>query len=509
MQNLNQAGPWTTRDNQDGTMTILGLAVPWNKQITFGGVPESFARGAFDSTEAIGRPLLWSHQRDEPIGHITEAKDTPKGLEISAVIQPTARGRDAITLLNAGSISGLSVGFDPVERRQEKGAVQYTRARLHELSLTPLPAYPSATVTATRNEEEMADTTTEVREEAAPVVDLAPIQTRLDQIEARMIDRGAKPAHTLGVREAFAVQLMDAYQHGGKTRALADVLSSGNAGVLPPQWSSEVRNIFDRQRYLIPRLGSVAFPSAGYSLTIPKVLVHTLVGPRGAEKTTIPSRALTTGSDTFTATWYAGGVDIALELISQSDPSIYTIAVDDLLGQYAAVTDNAATLWLETVGTATGAVLDFTNYGTFVAAVMTQAEAIRAATGEPGDKLQLKSASWAKLIGMVDTTGRRIISSGDYSDGSANLLSSSVNVGGIDVFVNPRATNDVQFNTYAARIAEKPPLQVTSDNVNLMGRDVGILGALIPLPFVAAGIKRYSVTTQEDEGTTQSARAKK
>ena len=158
-----------------------------------------------------------------------------------AVVQPTARGRDAITLLRAGSLRGLSVGFQPVDQKNTPTGVTYTRAALAELSVTPLPAYAAAAVTATREEETpVAEGTVETRE-----VDLAPITERLDQIEARMAQRrDERPPRTLGVVEAFTEQLR-ASRDSRQIRALADVVSSGNAGVLPPSWSSEVRGYVD------------------------------------------------------------------------------------------------------------------------------------------------------------------------------------------------------------------------------------------------------------------------
>ena len=302
----------------------------------------------------------------------------------------------------------------------------------------------------------------------------------MDQLEARISTR-TTPARYLSVREAFILQLKDAAERKTNVRALADVVSSGNSGVLPQAWSREVRNALDSQRYMFSQVGTMAFPSTGYSLAVPKVLVHTLVAPRGTEKTEIPSRALTTGQDFYNATWYAGGVDIALELIWQSDPSILQVVADDLLASYAITTDQAITAALEAAGTPAGSTLDTTSYGAFVADIVTTGEAIRAATGVFGDKLSVTTASWKKIIGFVDTQGRRILASGgaQNSDGSAQLTAGAVDVGGITVFHNPRAAEDLQFNTKSARVAEKPPVQVSSDNVALMGRDFGILGAFI------------------------------
>ena len=46
----------STRDSDDGTAEITGLAVPWDDPITYAGVEERFARGAIDPAAAVGRP---------------------------------------------------------------------------------------------------------------------------------------------------------------------------------------------------------------------------------------------------------------------------------------------------------------------------------------------------------------------------------------------------------------------------------------------------------------------
>jgi hypothetical protein len=287
----------------------------------------------------------------------------------------------------------------------------------------------------------------------AAVVDLAPLQTRLDQIEARMIERApALPAPRLNVRETLVRQLQDAVQHR-QMRALADVLSSGNAGLLPPVWASDVLGYIDSTRYLFPRTGTVGFPATGSSINFPRITQNTLVAARGTEKTAIPSRALTSTPSPYTATWYAGGDDIALELIEQSSPEVMSIVVQNLYAQYATVTDKAMTLAAETAATAVGAVLDFTTYKTFVTQIVTTSETIRGITGQPGDRLSLTPASWGKLVSLADSTGRRILSDsgGSNADGSVNLVTPFVDVGGIQCFMNPNALEDMQYNESALR----------------------------------------------------------
>ena len=490
-----QPGSLATRLSDDGTGEIDGIAVPWGQRIEYAGVMEEFKRGAITPDDAIGTLLLDHHKRDTPIGVITAAQDTDEGLAITARISATSSGRDLLQLSRDGVPLGLSVGFQPTKTRQASHGLVYERADLMELSVVSMPAYSAARITATREEQApmTQEPTTETRE--APAVDLAPLSERIDQLEARIAARMEQPpARHVGVVDAFVAQLRDAGANGGQVRALADVLSSGNAGLLPPAWSSEVRDYVDAERYLFRFAGSMPFPATGHTLTVPKVVQNSTVGPRGTEKTNPPTRAYQTGSDTFTAAWYAGGVDVALEVIWQSDPAILSLVVQDMLSQYGKYTNLKATQDMETASAPAGAALDTATYGGLISDLIGNGEAIRAETGVFGNKLSATTASYTAILGLVDSDNRRIFATNGASnaDGSARLDAQVINIGGVDVFHNPAATEDVQFNSKAFRIAEKPPMTIQQDNVALLGRDLGVLGAIISLPLYPAGIVGYS-----------------
>lgn len=485
--------------SEDGTAVIEGRAVPYGTTIDLGGIQETFAAGAADPVALRGKPILWQHNTSEVIGVVEGARNEDDGLYFRAKLLPTARGLDAQIALRAGAVSGLSIGFMPVADKWNGTHVTRTRVDIAEVSVATIPAYPNAGVTSIRTQEEGAPTV-ETTTPEVPAVDLSNLATREDltALESRLqAAHTTTPQPILSVRDAFVAQLADATQNRNRqVRALDDVLSSGNAGILPPQWSSEVRNYVDRQRYAFGLVGQIGFPSAGYTLTIPKITQHTEVAARGTEKTAIPTRALETSSDTYTAEWYAGGVDIALELLWQSDPSVLTLVVESILSQYASVTDQALTLDIETSGTPTTEVLDFTGWDDLSEQLIANAEIIRAATGEWGDRLMLTTASWQSLVAMVDADGRRLFAPNGQvnADGSAPLLSRAINIGGILAVHNPRSVEDVQFNTKAARVGEKPPMTISTDNVNLMGRDIGVLGAYIWVPAYPAGILTYALS---------------
>jgi HK97 family phage prohead protease len=486
----------STRDGDDGTLTLEGLAVPWNDSISYGGIREQFAPGSIDPGTAVGRPLLWSHDRSEPIGHVTAATDTPDGLQVEAVVQPTARGRDAITLLRAGSLKGLSIGFQPKRMKNTPHGVTYTRATLYELSITPMPAYETATVTATRDQEDPVaqENTTETRE-----VDLAPITERLDQLEARMVDtRTQAPApQPLQVREAFARMVIDYADDRSKISQRADMVQSGNVGLTDKgRTSKEIVDYFDSQRYFVSQVASIPFPESGIVHRLPVKVEHSQVG-QAPEKTAPPSRAVATGYDDFTGEWYKGYLDISYELIRTSTPGAVQIAVDDMLDQAAYQSELLFVTAVETASTlSAGGALDFTSAGTLGTDVRAVVRELRAAAGRGLPKFALTSDSYDKLVTMTDADGRRLWSTvgPTNADGSSDLVQDAVTAFGVLFFDSPHSSADIAFNDNSLKRSELPPLTLSADNVPLIGRDVAVLGNIMTVPRIADGVLRLAAS---------------
>ncbi|KRS17525.1 phage major capsid protein [Roseovarius indicus] len=95
-------------------------------------------------------PLLWQHNHGDPIGQVTEAKVTKKGIEIVANV---SRGvTDEIDrywkLIKAGLVRGLSIGFRGLEVEQIEGSwgVRFKEWEWLELSAVTIPANAEANI---------------------------------------------------------------------------------------------------------------------------------------------------------------------------------------------------------------------------------------------------------------------------------------------------------------------------------------------------------------------------
>lgn len=103
--------------------------------------------------------LLLQHDHDKPVGNMTFAKPTPKGIPFRAEIpRVTEPGRvkdrvdEAIHSLKYNLISAVSIGFRPLEIEHLKsGGIKFTRWLWYELSLVTIPANADAVITAVKS----------------------------------------------------------------------------------------------------------------------------------------------------------------------------------------------------------------------------------------------------------------------------------------------------------------------------------------------------------------------
>ena len=110
----------TKADNIDVEITdegiISGYLSKFDNEDSYGDIVR---KGAFlESIEAIKAssrklPVLWQHNRDEPIGYYTELKEDDIGLHFEAqlLIESVVKASEAYALLKYGVISGMSIGY--------------------------------------------------------------------------------------------------------------------------------------------------------------------------------------------------------------------------------------------------------------------------------------------------------------------------------------------------------------------------------------------------------------
>lgn len=153
----------TVRHLEGGTV-VSGYASLFGKADQGGDIVQ---RGAYTrSLKALGEAgrrvkMLWQHDPGRPIGVWDEVREDGKGLWVKGrILEDVQAGAEALALLKAGAIEGLSIGYRTV--RAEKSA--HGGRILHELdlwevSLVTFPMLPEARVaTEAKAEDALADT---------------------------------------------------------------------------------------------------------------------------------------------------------------------------------------------------------------------------------------------------------------------------------------------------------------------------------------------------------------
>lgn len=103
------------------------------------------------ATFSLPFPLLSQHDHSSPIGEVTSAIVTDKGIEIEAVI-PKNSGLGYVDKawlqIKSGLVRGLSIGFRALEAvpTKNKKGVHFTKYEIIELSAVTIPANQDASI---------------------------------------------------------------------------------------------------------------------------------------------------------------------------------------------------------------------------------------------------------------------------------------------------------------------------------------------------------------------------
>ena len=105
-------------------------------------------------------PLLWQHDSRQPIGWVTAAKVTDKGIEIEGDVAMVEEGGklkerldEAWQMLKAKLVRGLSIGFQAMESTRIEGTFSYRYVKWQwlELSAVTIPANADCSITAIKS----------------------------------------------------------------------------------------------------------------------------------------------------------------------------------------------------------------------------------------------------------------------------------------------------------------------------------------------------------------------
>lgn len=510
---------------------------------------ESFAPGAFDGVRAENVILRMEHE-GPPAGRGVMLERTEEGQVGVFKVAPTARGDELLTLAKEGYYTGASPSFQPLEggtRTEGRGADRLTvrtKVDLREVSLTWRPTYAGTGVLYARKQEEqkkVPDSTNATAIEPSAVV---PVEQRLSSLEQRdmaqkemaarnerlekrlaaLEERAASTPISTGAQvprpEAALPYRGDWMQAaltllGGGTlttlqeRALADLITTTNAGVVPPAYSKDLIGAIKPYRPFMENTRRIDMPANGMQIIFPRIGTRPTVGLQSAQKAEVTSTAATTDTVTANVATYAGAGDISLQLLRRSDPSFLSLYLELLGAAYATVTDLAAVAALIAAGPSTG--LTFT-VATGVIPLGTAWTNSVTAMQIPPDTMWISTQAAAAMINAVDTTNRPLYDiKTAFANVGANADANTLSFGsfkGLKLVWTP-ALDALTFDTdpgapnTPARVivgpskgfawAEDGTFTLQADVPGRLGRDVALAGFCAFVPAYPTAFTAYAI----------------
>ena len=132
---------------------VEGLASPYGNVDSFRDIVEP---GSFTTSlikDGHGRPILWQHNRDEPIGK-GEMTDQIAGLAVKIRLpkKDTFVSGRVMPQVEIGSVTGLSIGYRTIKEEWDEVARvnRLLELDLREVSLVTFPANDNARITAAK-----------------------------------------------------------------------------------------------------------------------------------------------------------------------------------------------------------------------------------------------------------------------------------------------------------------------------------------------------------------------
>jgi HK97 family phage prohead protease len=134
----------------DDTGPITGIAWPYNAGPDRSG--DTIEKNAFVFPAKL--PMLFSHDPEMPVGVWDSIVEDDAGLQVKGrlLVNDVARAREVRALVQAGAITGLSIGFSVKKATGRKGVNRTIQSlELAEISLVAIPLHPGARVISSKS----------------------------------------------------------------------------------------------------------------------------------------------------------------------------------------------------------------------------------------------------------------------------------------------------------------------------------------------------------------------
>lgn len=509
------------------------LIVPWNTPVQTPIGIESFKPGAFRHVDPKKVVLRLEHE-GPPVGRGMSLEERAEGPYMTFKVSKTQRGDDALTLARDGVTPHVSIEYrlggskGEVAHKSGQRVTEISQCDLRAVATTHKPVYERAEVLFVRSEPDteiapMADQEAPVAG-ATPVAEATPdrVLAAIEQIEKRsqaaaliqekfmerlerMEERSRQdieiPAATpdkpfsKGEWIQTVVRLMTGERLPDlQMRALDDVITTDNPGVVPPTYLNELIGVIDPSRPFLSSTRRLEEP-ATMKLTVPVIQQRPTVAVQATEKTEVSSQKTIITSTDFDAVTIAGAGDLSIQIIKKSTPSFLNLWVELLAEAYAIESEDQAILALlnATGGVGAATALNPANLS-LGAAFVSSFDAIR----RPPDTIWLSTQAVGEFIDAKASTTNQPLYPG--------LQASATAAGGITgVISGLRPVHVPSLDAHGAYAivgpssgfawAEAGTYTLQVDVPSKAGRDVALVGLLYPAPWYPAAFTTYNVAS--------------
>jgi hypothetical protein len=309
---------------------------------------------------------------------------------------------------------------------------------------------------------------------------IASLREHVSTIEARSYT-SAPAVHELAQFRSFGDYRLAVLNGEIEARALFDQVTDDNPGVLPPNWSTIVRGIFDLGRPAITAFGVESAGTTGTTFNWPywagSPNLTQIVEEQVDEKDEVNSVQISLLKGTATLKTYAAGSDISYQLLQRSTPSYVDAHTRIMLNSYVQVTDIAFVSALYAARTPLA--YDFaadTDGSDFRAAVFEASVNCQTATGMQAEFVLVSPAVFKKIGGWSTFFPSNYGTYNVSGVASANTL--GVSVSGLPVILDRNLGNNliIVSNRESAKWIEDGPRLASVENVAQLGRDVAVYG---------------------------------
>lgn len=351
-------------DTNTDARTVTGIGVPYGVETDLGWFRETFEPGACDDDATA----LAFFRHSDPIGLVAASKDTTAGREVTLKLSKTPTADEALTLARDGVIRSLSIGFEPVEWREEhddehdEPLIVHTKVRVREYSLVPFPAYDAAEITRVRQRPDLKETPMDpikLPEDLIRSNDLDEFGNNLraeltDTVRKAMLSgAGDKPANKLEAASEF--RSMGAFVHAlvgsdvpAERKQLAQALyrdvTTTDVGELKqgPGWIGDLTKKLQARRRWISRFTSKPLPSKGMTVDYVRRTRTATVGEQKKQLDPLPkgtTRGVTSASAPVRT--FGGAETVSRQVIDRLPEDEVAAIFEAMAYAYAEETDQA------------------------------------------------------------------------------------------------------------------------------------------------------------------------